>query len=289
MLKERILDLNLDIKKKEVPTIVEKEIIDLAGEKEDKYRSEIETLNRQIRSQKVDFTNKLKVMERERDEICDQFREREIKGTETAKQLEESEETTVQLTESNDNLVKFNHGLNAQNDQLIKLNHGLNAQNDHLLKLNHSLNAKSLPLFELFSHFTSTSIIFVHPDQLYFGHDSIGKYFGNKAKGTVENRSIDDTTDDLENGLNHLVLFQSRPMRVVIRDFGSGARLFATNGNRRLKCIKDFIERWKKRGHQNLLILIPVTLEVYKERIHESKLSTKNHGQSVKIYDNKQR
>lgn len=116
MLKERILDLNLDVKKKEVPTIVEKEIIDLAGEKEEKYRSEIATLNRQIRSQKVDFTNKLKAMERERDEICDRFREREIRGNETAKQIEELEETTAQLTKSNDHLVEFNHGLNAQND-----------------------------------------------------------------------------------------------------------------------------------------------------------------------------
>merc|ERR1712224_1087019 len=100
MLKERILDLNLDIKKKEVPTIVEKEIIDLAGEKEKKYKSEIATLHRQIRSQKVDFTNKLKAMERERDEICDRFREREIRGNETAKQIEELEETTAKLTKS---------------------------------------------------------------------------------------------------------------------------------------------------------------------------------------------
>lgn len=283
LLSARVDDLRMDIKKnKEVGTVVEKEIVDLAKEKEEKYKSEIAILERQMRSQKVDFTSKLIVLKAERDILT--------------QHLEESERNTSELTKSNVHFTQLNQDLRIGSDQASKQVQELEGKiaqlaesNIYLLKLNHQFNMQSHHMLPYYPASDHEHQIFVHPDQIRFGHNSIGKYFGNKRKNTIEKRSIDDTQRALINHeLNYMILFQSRPMRAVIWDSGKGAAIFATNGNRRLQCMKVFIENLRRNGNQMWKkILVPVTLEAYDREMHGKALSTKNHGQSVTVHDNR--
>ena len=78
-------------------------------------------------------------------------------------------------------------------------------------------------------------------------------------------------------------------MRVVQLQTENGPQYFATNGNRRLKSLKDYCAELIKRGEKDKArsVFFPALLEKYDPMIHKTKVNTQTNGRFVEVWDNK--